>query len=145
MMKPALLLLSACLGSRKAKSYRLHDKRLWSNLEVVDILSATYTAENAIVETARYVDSCKPILWMAPTEITKNLFTKALRCDPVYERKRLTLVVVKELEEYVRKSYCCYWGGNSSEPLTQLACSVSTVINIADHHRVLQSSTRMPS
>lgn len=60
------------LSFRKSNSPELHDERLSSYVEVINFLLATYDADDITARAGSYLESCKQVPGMEPTEFVKN-------------------------------------------------------------------------
>lgn len=141
MKKPASSSLFAGLYCRKSNASVLHDGRLSCDAEVVNLILVTYATYDAIAIAVKYLEFYKQASSMTPTEFAKKMYTKALRCGPVYEEMRLKLLFVHGLGDAVYDSVRLYRSQNLSEPLTLLVRYADNVTKIADNRSTASCST----
>lgn len=97
----------------------LHDERLFSYFKAVNFLFLSYTTKDVITFAVRYLEKHRPVLCTAPTVFVERIYTRALKCDLVYDKKRVKPLLVKGFDEAVCDRMRLYLSRNPSDPITQ--------------------------
>lgn len=138
MKKPESLSLEARLSPKMRYGKGLHDKRLFSYLEIINYTSARYATDDNMARAIKDLESYYQCLEISAALYAKRLYIKALRNKIFYKEKRVRPLFVEGLGEPVCVNMHVNLRQHPRAPFIELARYADVLTKIAD--RIVCSS-----